>query len=158
MKCTDSENTRYNKLEEQIKKIIINNANSTFNLQMTYYLYLSLSCAGCENGKRACRSGACVEESHFCDGVKDCPDGFDEMSCTGQENGSPWSFSLMTCDVLNPRDASLIGSVCVNKSFWKLLSPVVRLDSEYLANGFSLLIFLLSRTHVVSFPCCWNGY
>lgn len=34
--------------------------------------------AGCPFGQRRCRSGTCIQESLFCNGRRDCPDGSDE--------------------------------------------------------------------------------
>lgn len=40
--------------------------------------------ASCELDEKRCSNGECLNMTKFCDGIKDCSDGSDELRCNGK--------------------------------------------------------------------------
>lgn len=48
---------------------------------LTSLTLILLSTAPCANGQFQCQTGDCIHGDRQCDGVADCPDGYDEADC-----------------------------------------------------------------------------
>ncbi|WAQ98002.1 CORIN-like protein [Mya arenaria] len=60
------------------------------------------NCGTCVSGEFQCGDYSCVQESHVCDGIKNCPGGEDELDCVHLSAGMTGVLTLTSSDLQLP--------------------------------------------------------